>query len=261
MKIAMTRKMIVLPIVLISISINTVTYAETAYIVDKLMVGMHSEKTIESAILKVIPTGTELKILNRDGDFAFVEDPEGDSGWIDNNYLMKEQPTRQLIQEAQVKSDRLEVELENAKLQIGELEEQLKQGTEVGNMQTDPKQIDALSLKNERLQQQLKEEQLNVGELHAQITELRIQIGKGNNTDSLNYQIEQLKQDKQLLEQQISDLDAIETADYSIENILTPTLEWRTLLTCLAITLIIGMIIGAYLLDYLNRRRHGGFRV
>jgi hypothetical protein len=128
-------------------------------------------------------------------------------------------------------------------------------------MQTDPKQIDALSLENERLQQQLKEEQLNVGELHAQITELRIQIGKGNNTDSLNYQIEQLKQDKQLLEQQISDLDAIETADYSIENILTPTLEWRTLLTCLAITLIIGMIIGAYLLDYLNRRRHGGFRV
>ena len=41
--------------------------AEPAYVIDKLLVGVHEEKNLDSAIIKVLPTGTELNVIERDG--------------------------------------------------------------------------------------------------------------------------------------------------------------------------------------------------
>ena len=66
--------------------------AETVYITDSLLVGLHEQKSIDSPILKVLPTGTTLEVIKRDNDFVHVRDPKGVSGWISNNYLTTNNP-------------------------------------------------------------------------------------------------------------------------------------------------------------------------
>ena len=56
--------------------------AETVYIKDSLLVGLHEEKSIDSAILKVLPTGTALEVLKRENDFVNVRSPKG-CRWLD----------------------------------------------------------------------------------------------------------------------------------------------------------------------------------
>ena len=66
--------------------------AETVYITDSLLVGLHEEKSIDSAILKVLPTGTTLEVIKRDNEFVNVRDPKGVTGWISNSYLITNDP-------------------------------------------------------------------------------------------------------------------------------------------------------------------------
>ncbi|OGT32923.1 MAG: hypothetical protein A2W28_01335 [Gammaproteobacteria bacterium RBG_16_51_14] len=256
-----TRNITFITVMLICICPSTTLCAETAYIVDSLMAGLHADKSSESTILKVIPTGTELKILDQDGNYTHVEDPDGDKGWVDNTYLMKERPARQVLQEAQEKNRNLEVDLENTKLRISELEERLAQGTDADNPGIDPKQHEALVQENSTLQQQFKSERLKVGELQARITELRKNIARSDNSAPLQDQIEQLKLEKQALQQQLDSRDTAETVSGSTFREVISSTDWRAKLTFIGIVLITGIIIGAYLLDYFYRRRHGGFRV
>ena len=57
--------------------------AETAYIIDKLLVGLHEDKALNSAIIKLLPTGTRLFIIKREGNLAQVKTPGGTTGWVD----------------------------------------------------------------------------------------------------------------------------------------------------------------------------------
>ena len=55
--------------------------AETAYVIDKLLVGVHRERDLNSSIIKVLPTGTALEVLERREQLARVKDAEGTEGW------------------------------------------------------------------------------------------------------------------------------------------------------------------------------------
>ena len=49
------------------LSLPATVIAETAYVTDKLMAGIHQDNTTGSIIIKVIPTGTKLEILKQEG--------------------------------------------------------------------------------------------------------------------------------------------------------------------------------------------------
>ena len=46
--------------------------AETAYVGDRLLLGIHETKTLDSAIIKLLPSGTAVDLLERDGPLARV---------------------------------------------------------------------------------------------------------------------------------------------------------------------------------------------
>ena len=82
--------------------------AETAFVIDRLLVGVHEEKNLDSAIVKVLPTGTELEVLERDGELAYVAEPGGAKGWVDAAYLTDEQPAQLRIPELEREKAALE---------------------------------------------------------------------------------------------------------------------------------------------------------
>lgn len=223
--------------------------AETVYVDDKLMVGFHQEKSADSTIIKLVPGGTALELIKQDTPLTQVRDPDGTVGWVDNKYLIKIAPGREQLQAAEQKITGLEAEI--ARLQSGA-------GT--GNQAIADGD---LAKENEEFKQLLKSERLKVGELQAQVVELKSKLGQQGNGE-LSEQLAQLTQENTALLQQIEELQAATTAVPSpVKNLNLDIGEfnWKKMLITIAISLVLGLVAGIYILDLVIRRRHGGFRV
>ncbi len=113
--------------------------------------------------------------------------------------------------------------------------------------------------------QQLKTEMVKNGELQVEVAELRKRLGQNLNNDSLYEKIDQLTVEKKQLEVQMAQIfegagqPVVELPGNSDSNEGHYTLTY--LLLAFAVALIAGIIAGLYLMDWMYRRRHGGFRV
>ena len=201
--------------------------AETAYVTSQLQIGLHADKTISSPVVKIVATGTPLELIKTEDKLTFVRTADGVEGWVDNSYLTQ-----------------------NSTVSLPGLAAEGIQPPSGGGGS---------------LEQELKSERVKTGELQVQIAELRKRLGQNGNNDSLYEKIDQLTVEKKKLEIQMAQL---------LENAGQPAIELlpenakagsfytpRNLLITLIVALIAGVIAGLYLMDYLYRRRHGGFRV
>ena len=120
------------------------------------------------------------------------------------------------------------------------------------------------SLKKEKIQspsqteleQQLKSERLRVGQLQVELTNIKSKVGSIDPPEKLLADIEQLKNaNRQLIEQ-------IESSGLSTEgNKNNLGADENSSFIFLLMVFLIGVASGTFILDYVNRRRHGGFRV
>ncbi len=245
--------------------ISTGSYAESVYITDELKAGLHEEKTLESPIVKTLPTGTQLELIKREEKFSFVRDTDGATGWIDNSYLKQISPTNAQMQPLKDKNATLEKQLAETKQKLEQINAKLSGQANAGQATT---VFEALTKQHASLQQQFKSERIKVGELQVQLAELRKRIGQDNDNASLYQQIAQLQRDKKNLQVQLADaldndqlLSPVSASNPVSDEQHQNKPGWRDLLIYLAIAVIIGLAAGIYLMDYLNRRRHGGFRI
>ena len=225
--------------------------AETVYITDSVLVGLHEEKSIDSAILKVLPTGTTLEVIKRDNDFVNVRDPKGVTGWISNSYLMTNNPNKNEstdTSKGQSRIRELEAELQNIKLQQDKMEQQ--------NEQTIDTELAKLKAENGKLNQQILFHKLKSGELQAKLAELKNQISQSGSNNKYVDKIQLLTETNTQLEEKIKQLQASNKTKISIPdslNIFNP-------LILAGITLFIGLLIGIIFMDWRARQRHGGLR-
>ncbi len=239
--------------------------AEEAYITDQLKAGLHEDKSLDSAIIKVVPTGTSLEIIKREEQLSFVRDESGVSGWISNDYLKNTPPGQASNDELQARADTLEARLNDMREEKLALEEQLKSGNK--RPPKTVRNLNQLKQDHARLEQDFKAEKLKNGKLQIELTELRKRVGQDSDTDTLYRQISTLEEDKKTLEIQLAQTlekygDAEGTAGGSRGSLgggFNPGV--RNMMIYLLVTLVLGLFGGAYILDFVNRRRHGGFRI
>ena len=86
------------------------SWAETGYATDALPVPIRRGTSTEHKILRMVPSGTPLQILETDDaeGYSKVKTPEGIVGWILTRYLMDQPPPRQLAAQLQSQVDNLE---------------------------------------------------------------------------------------------------------------------------------------------------------
>lgn len=211
----------------------TMAQAETIYVIDELKIGLHKNPSINSPIIKLVTSGTELSIIEREGELVHVQEPEGNRGWINNKYAVTDKP---------------------GKTRINKLEKEialLKSATTANSTDSE-----------KELSQQLKSERLKSGELQAKLTDLRAKIANVDNSGQFLAEIEQLKQEnEQLISQLESSGIEVQTETSSANNHFLSLNGWKDFFIAFILVLIIGMIAGAFILDHLGRRRHGGFRI
>ena len=128
-------------------------HAETGYVTDEVKIGLHKEPSNESPIIKLVPSGTKLSIIERENDLIHVEEPEGVRGWVNSQNILNKKPGKSMI---------IELEAENLKLEkkIEVLEKESKK-----------------SISNNVLEEQLNAERLKVGELQVELTDIKSKAG------------------------------------------------------------------------------------
>ena len=130
------------------VAISGLAQAETRYVSDRLEIQMRTGKGTQFKILRMLPSGTRLEVLEVDQENGYtrVRSPGGVEGWVLSRYLMKGKAARDRLAEAEKKLARLE--LENRKLSgsVGELQ------NEKGNID---QERGALSKENRKLSQEL----------------------------------------------------------------------------------------------------------
>ncbi len=106
---------------------------ETVFVTDHLVLGLYSDMSAESEPIRLLPSGTALKIVAREGRYAQVVTQQGESGWVKSSYLVKVEPAVLRIKPLQRENRELQQALQKARRDQGsaqaeqELRAQLQQ--------------------------------------------------------------------------------------------------------------------------------------
>jgi SH3 domain protein len=129
--------------------------AETLYVTDKLYLGLHELPRSKGKQIKVLASGTKLKVLERIKDYVKVRTPEGTLGWTKSAYLVDEIPPRLQLTQLQDKNEKLAAELSSTRSKIAnidniikDLEDRLSRSNEIISEKSE--EINTLTSDNEQ---------------------------------------------------------------------------------------------------------------
>jgi len=245
-----SRPFVLLLVLLGSLPINL--QAETVYITDSLLVGLHEEKSIDSAILKVLPTGTPLEVITRENDFVKVRDLKGVTGWISNNYLISNNPDLNVGSDAEAAQSKrvkeLEAELHNIRMQL----------TKPDKWHViDPEETAKLKNDNKKLTQQIRTEKLKSGELQANLAELKNKISQNGGGGKLTNEVKQLTETNAQLQDEIAQLQEASNTNKSNPD----SFNMPNPIILSGIALLLGLLLGLIFMDWREKHRYGGLRL
>ena len=259
-------------ITLLLFIVSPLLHAETSYVTDRILLGVHQQANESSPIIESIVSGTAVTVSQRQDDFVKIKLASGKEGWVIASFLMKEKPatakvdniTAQLKKE-QEKSKKLGEELakkdreiqirrdeiSNAKTTIKSLRKALN---EAGSEQPAPIAVD-----NSEAEAKIKALEDKIAQLEKEKTDLADQTG-----DTAVIELEKLQsQNKEFqvrIEAALANLKG-ETVPTAAElAAIRPSFPfWYWLLLIAA--LVIGAVAGVFWIDLQHRRKHGGFRI
>ena len=131
--------------------------AETGYVTDRLMLGLHQAEDTSDRPFRSLESGTRFEVLSRDRLYAQVRLQDGTEGYVKAAYVVYEPPAKLIVDETQAQVERLAGELEEAKAAFAEpaaVIDSLKAETETleSELQTARSRVDELEQDNARHQ-------------------------------------------------------------------------------------------------------------
>jgi len=162
----------------------SITEAQTMrYVTDQLEITMRSGKSTQHQVIRVLPSGTPLELLEVDTESGYsrVRSPQGIEGWVISRYLDNLPSGRERLAEAEKK-------LANLNIENNRLQENIKQlNTDKSALEKDKQ---ALTKENHRLDQELTRIRQTAGSALAIDSENKA-IKEKLNTLERNYQATQ----------------------------------------------------------------------
>ena len=94
--------------------------AETGYVTDRLMLGLHQAADTSDRPFRSLESGTEFEVLSRDRLYAHVRLPDGTEGYVKAAYVVYDPPAKLIVNQTQAEVERLSSELAEAKAAFAE---------------------------------------------------------------------------------------------------------------------------------------------
>ncbi len=253
------------------ILLSGVASAETMYVTDRILLGVHEEPQEESVLVKSIVSGTTVEVTASQGAFSKVKLSDGTQGWVSSGFLKKEKPAVAEVDELYKKNENSNnsLKLVNAELTKKERELQVRRD-ELSNANTTIKEMKKKLAAGGTVPViddiKFQEMQKKIVVLTKQLAEMTVAKQAADKTMQTmgNTNVEALQRKNNDL------LARIESAKANLNGDTVPTPEqlaairpdfplwyWGLLL----LVFIFGLIGGLQWMDYMNRVRHGGFRI
>ncbi|MDZ7803006.1 TIGR04211 family SH3 domain-containing protein [Thiohalophilus sp.] len=108
---------------LLGAAASAVHAAEYQYVSDKLVITLRNGQGNSHQILKTLPTGTRLEVLeSTDEGYSRVRTSDGTEGWVRSQYLMGEPTAAMQLDEATRKLNNLQEETEKLRSALSEVQ-------------------------------------------------------------------------------------------------------------------------------------------
>lgn len=252
--------------------------AETLYVTDRVLVGLHQTADETSALLASLPSGTAVEALESREGFTRIRTPDGKTGWISSGYLVAQKPATAVVDALQARQQKLTAEIKalREKLQKTERELQVRRD-ELSNARTtirdlkkkagkaaapavDTKMAEELAAANQEIEN-LKQ-QLAKATAAAEAADPAAPTG--GEPAGLAARLEKLEAENAALRSRI------EIAVANLEGRHVPTAEEMAMVRpgvpgwywgLAFLLLLVGVVAGISWMDYRHRQRHGGFRI
>lgn len=98
-------------IILVSTILVPVAQAETAYVTDQLRLGFHRAPDTSDRPFRMLLSGEQVEILERNRFYARVRASDGTEGWVKAGFLMNDKPAVLRVAEVEAKQAGLDEEL------------------------------------------------------------------------------------------------------------------------------------------------------
>lgn len=253
-----------LSLLIISVSAG----AETLYVTDRILLGVHQDAVEASPVIATIPSGTAVQVLERGDSFIKIQLADGKQGWVSSGYLKSQKP-------ATAELDAAYAQLKQAQSTVKKLNDQLNKKERESQVREDEISNDKNTIKE--LQKKLKEQaatapspsqeaQDQIKALQAQVKQLsdeKAALASQSKSDSSTSLHDVQNQNQQLqarIEAALANLQGKQVPTASELAAIRPSFPvWYWIL--LIAIFIGGIAAGIGWIDYQHRKRHGGFRI
>lgn len=253
-------------------------HAETVYVTDRILLGVHQLANEQSPVITSITSGTPISVLTRTEEFVKIRTADGVEGWVIAKFLKNEKPAAAELEALTIK---LAQEQEASKKQAAELnrvERELQlHRDEASNAKTTMKE---LQNKLQRLQSggqtaEAVKDSADLLKANAEIKALQDKVAQLEAITKAAAAKESVPSDaskewRAMDEENQAMRMRIEAALANLKGEKVPTNAelaairpkfpfwyWMVIL----FVLVVGAGTGIFMYDYYNRKRHGGFRL
>jgi len=243
------RKLILLFGSIFTLLLSIPAISETLYITDKFSIPVYPDKTNRTTPIKMLTIGASVDIIKREQDFSQIQAGAGLKGWIETKYLSSEKT----IQSAYLQ---LTEQYKLAQQKIQDYETRL---LDMQDLRKEAKTADWLRTRlneNDKTESDL-QHQIKLKDI--EITDIKISYA------TLLNEVEQLRKASASSTQPASYSESQGTNIYASYNTPSPYYYstnsagsfYTWLILSLAVTLIIGILMGFVLIDYKFRKKPG----
>jgi SH3 domain protein len=229
--------------------------AETVYVADRFEIGVHDNTNLDSAIVAVIPSGTPLTVIDRNGEFVKVSTPDGVRGWVDTRYVVSEKPSVTLLEERDAKLQDALLSLRAARGEVEVLRQRVTElqrdaATVARNSPGITKSVSLVANENASKLKDTERELENLAKVNRQL-----------NIHIADLQAMQIASAKSAVESTLTENeDGGESIWHGpVSNEARTWTPWQWLM--FGSILLLAFAAGGYAVDWESRRRHGGFRI
>ena len=229
-------------------------FAESLYITDKINVNVYSnidsKQPGNGEPIKSLSSGAIVNVLARENGYSKIRTSDDVEGWIESKYLSIEKPTRIEYLQLMAKYEATQQKLQDYQTRLMEMQELRKEVKTVDWLRN---RLTENSQTEEALQNKLKVKDIAIAELR--ITSANLQ----NQLDTALQQLDGLRNSTSTLHNQTSLAESEESSSFYRTTSSTGFYTWLVL--SLAVTLIIGILMGFVLIDYNVRKKQGDLKL
>jgi SH3 domain protein len=242
--------------------------AETLYVTDRILLGVHQDAAENSTVITTIPSGTAVTVLQRADDFIQIQLADGKQGWVSAAYLKGDKPaTAELdalnaqLKQAQDNAKKLSDDLnkKDRELQVRQDETSNDKNTILELQKKLKDQTASLPSPSQQAEDQIKTLQAQVKQLNEEKATL-VSQSKSNSNLSLHDLQSENQQLQARIEAAVANLQGKQVPTASELASIQPTFPIWYWILLLAI-FVGGVAAGFGWFDYHHRKRHGGFRI